>query len=113
MFFQRLWSKGFAAHHVEGIVPQNYRLNRGAWKTMENEWADWLTKYRPRSGSKVEIDVIPPGADVPDKFIVRYKIYEVDSNGNRVLIKSRKKEFKNQSDEVFDRVYFRDDGTAE
>ena len=96
-----------------GIAPQVANLNRGAWSTMENEWGDWLTKYKPKPPSeRVEIDVKikvdPPGAEVPDNFIVNYKVYEVDAQGNKVLIKNKKKQFKNHEGETFDRVYFRD-----
>lgn len=98
-----------------GIAPQVSNLNRGAWKTMENEWADWLRVYRPRSGSRVEIDVRidvdPPGAAVPDGFDVVYRVFEVDANGVRRQVSRREKYFKNQPGETYERVYFRDDGT--
>lgn len=55
----------------EGIVPQAANLNRGAWKKMENEWADWAGK-----GYQVDynIDVNPPGAVRPDSFDVEYTV---------------------------------------
>ncbi|MBO0664586.1 DNA/RNA non-specific endonuclease [Jiella flava] len=35
-----------------GIAPQASNLNTCAWKTMENEWADWL-----RKGYRVDYDI--------------------------------------------------------
>ena len=39
----------------EGIAPQAANLNRGAWKKMENEWADWVGK-----GYQVDYTVTDP-----------------------------------------------------
>ena len=52
-------------------MPQAANLNRGAWKTMENEWADWVN-----NGYRVDynIDVYPPGAVRPDSFEVEYTV---------------------------------------
>ena len=99
-----------------GIVPQAGNLNTGAWKKMENEWADWINKYQPAEGNHVEIDVNididPPGAVRPDRFDVEYSVYEVDASGNRTRIHRNRTEFENQPGESFDRVYFRTDGTV-
>lgn len=86
----------------QGIVPQASNLNRGAWKTMENEWADWIKK-----GYNVEYDikVIPPGAVRPDKFDVVYKV--VDPNTGEVK-DIRKARMKNRPGEKFERVKYRD-----
>ena len=53
----------------EGIVPQAANLNRGAWKKMENEWADWAAK-----GYQIDytVEVMPPGAVRPDSLVVEY-----------------------------------------
>lgn len=99
-----------------GIVPQAGNLNTGAWKKMENEWADWINKYQPAEGNHVEIDVNididPPGAVRPNRFDVEYNVYEVDASGNRTRIHRNRTEFENQPSESFDRVYFRTDGTV-
>ena len=85
-----------------GIVPQAGNLNTGAWKTMENEWADWIKK-----GYEVNynIDVYPPGAVRPDSFDVSYKI--IDPKTGKVKYK-KEKEFENKAGQKFDRVQFRD-----
>ena len=99
-----------------GIVPQAGNLNTGAWKKMENEWADWINKYEPANGNHVEIDVNidinPPGAVRPDSFDVEYSVFEVDATGTRTRIHRNRTELENQPGESFDRVYFRTDGTV-
>jgi hypothetical protein len=55
----------------EGIAPQASNLNRGAWKKMENEWANWVNKGYEVS---YDIDVYPPGAVRPDSFEVSYTV---------------------------------------
>ncbi|HID06789.1 MAG TPA: hypothetical protein EYP10_06540, partial [Armatimonadetes bacterium] len=98
-----------------GIAPQVRNLNRGAWKKMENEWADWLNVYKPSAGKRVEIDVKididPPGADVPDGFDVEFDVYEVDVSGTRTRVGGNEKYFPNREGIVYNRVYFRNDGT--
>jgi hypothetical protein len=54
------------------IVPQDSNLNRGAWKTMENEWADAL-----QAGKEVKVDIMVRYVDDtlrPEVFEVRYLI---------------------------------------
>jgi hypothetical protein len=50
----------------------NGKLNKSAWKQMENEWGKAL-----KDGKKVDVDLRPVyegGSKRPDKFIARYKI---------------------------------------
>ena len=54
------------------IVPQNANLNRGEWKSMENEWAEALT-----NGSEVEVAIEAVHGDDsirPARFEVVYQI---------------------------------------
>lgn len=73
----------------QGIVPQAGNLNVGAWKTMENEWADWL-RYGRSNGKTIEIDVNvviePPGAIRPDHFGGNHSVYEIAPDGTRTRI---------------------------
>lgn len=96
----------------EGIVPQAGNLNTGAWKTMENEWADWIA-YGKANKKLIEIDVqvqvIPPGAVRPDRFRGRYRIFEVQPDGTRVQVRSSPIGIKNEPGQTFERVYFRTD----
>jgi hypothetical protein len=82
----------------EGIVPQAANLNRGAWKRMENEWADWVA-----AGYRVDynVDVYPPGAVRPDSFEVEYTV----SNPATGEVAYRNwPSFWNEAGESFDRI---------
>lgn len=85
-----------------GIVPQAGNLNTGAWKTMENEWADWVNK-----GYEVDYDigVNPPGAVRPNSFDVEYTIRDPKTGAVKY---SNEKRFKNEAGQSFNRVRFRD-----
>jgi hypothetical protein len=85
-----------------GIAPQAGNLNTGAWKTMENEWADWIKK-----GYEVDyqIDVFPPGAVRPDVFRAKYTVR--DPKTGKVRYQNRAN-FQNQAGEKFERISFRD-----
>lgn len=96
----------------EGIVPQAGNLNTSAWKTMENEWADWIA-YGKANNKKVEIevnvDIDPPGAVRPDHFYGDYTVYEVNADGTRSVLRTQPIDMANEPGETFDRVYFRTD----
>ncbi|CNL81833.1 DNA/RNA non-specific endonuclease [Yersinia aldovae] len=66
------------------IVPMDGNLNKGAWKQMENTWANAL-----KDGKKVDVNIQPiysGDSTRPDRFIVKYSI----DNGRPVNI-----DFKN------------------
>lgn len=85
----------------EGIVPQVANLNRGAWKKMENEWADWVAE-----GCRVDyrIALDPPGAVRPDNFQV---VYVVSDPTTGEIIDFQKPSFANVTGETFDRIHQR------
>ena len=57
----------------KNLFPQSSNINRGAYKSMENEWADWTSEgFEIRL--KVELD--PPGSDRPDTISADYEVYE-------------------------------------
>ncbi len=96
----------------EGIVPQHYKLNRGAWKKMENEWADWVAYGRSRGRATeihVNIDIDPPGAVRPEHFYGNYKVYETLPDGSKKLVYKSPIDMANDADSTFDRVYFETD----
>lgn len=82
----------------EGIAPQAANLNRGAWKKMENEWADWVGK-----GYQVDytVEVMPPGAVRPDSFVVNYTV--TDPATGKAAYRNFPM-FDNVAGEAFDRV---------
>lgn len=85
----------------EGIVPQASNLNRGAWKKMESEWADWVAE-----GCQVDyrIEVNPAGAVRPDSFQVAYVVSD-PATGE--ILETRSPSFKNITGETFDRIHQR------
>ncbi|WP_218187062.1 DNA/RNA non-specific endonuclease, partial [Pseudomonas sp. 21C1] len=54
------------------LLPMNGNLNKGAWKTMENQWASAL-KEGKSVGVKIE-PVYTGGSVRPEKFTVTYQI---------------------------------------
>jgi hypothetical protein len=96
----------------QGIVPQAGNLNTGAWKRMENEWADWLA-YGRTNGQVIEIDVNvridPPGAVRPDRFRGNYTVYEIGPGGERIRLHRNTIDMRNEPGQTFNRVYFRTD----
>lgn len=60
----------------QGIVPQVANLNRGGWRTMENEWARLVEQ-----GARVDysIDIYPPGSIRPERFDVNYIVSDPET----------------------------------
>jgi len=83
---------------AKNLFPQNSNLNRSAYKTMENEWADW-TDQGFEVKLKVELD--PPGAERPDTIFADYEVYD-PSSGKKVFERSH--EFDNKAGQGFDRI---------
>jgi len=83
---------------AKNLFPQNSNLNRSAYKTMENEWADW-TDAGFEVKLKVKLD--PPGAERPDNIIAEYEVFD-PKTGDQVF--ERQHEFANQAGESFERV---------
>ena len=82
----------------EGIVPQIANLNRGAWKKMESEWADWVAE-----GARVDyrIAVDPPGAIRPDNFKV---VYVVSDPSTGAIFDKQSSSFANVGGQTFPRI---------
>lgn len=85
------------ANGEKNIFPQNTQFNNSAYRTMENEWADWI-----RSGKTVSVDVQLIGDGVrPDRVEVFYKV--IDPGTGKTIYKNSA-DFANQAGQVFDRV---------
>lgn len=82
----------------KNLFPQNSNVNRSAYKTMENQWADWTDEgYEV----KLKIDLHPPGSNRPTNIISKYEV--VDPNSGDVVFK-RKSNFSNSAGETFNRI---------
>jgi hypothetical protein len=65
-------SRFFGPGEQINLYPQSANLNQGAWKTMENGWADAMVQGKD---VKIEVEAIFSGASKrPDAFDVSYWI---------------------------------------
>lgn len=87
---------------VKNLFPQNANLNRGAYKKMENEWADWTAEGFE---VKLMVELDPPGAERPKEVYAEYKVID-PKNGE--LVFKREHEFSNASGESFTRFSRKD-----
>lgn len=87
---------------LKNLFPQNSNLNRGPFKTLENEWADWI-----EGGYKVDLKILldPPGSDRPNKIHVQYNVIDPDTGK---IIHSDNPKFENKYGENYDRVKRKD-----
>ena len=84
---------------IRNMFPQNAQFINSAFRKLENEWADWISK----KGGSVEVDVRLVGdTGRPASVEVRYKL--VDADGN--IYKTRAHEFDNTAGQTFKREYF-------
>lgn len=83
---------------LKNLFPQNGNFNVSAYKTLENEWADWID-----SGKEVRItvDLTPANVDRPDKVRVSYEVVD-PANGS--VVYDQRVTFRNEADQTFDRV---------
>jgi DNA/RNA non-specific endonuclease len=104
-----LGKKGDDAGHMIGhrfmgdqgennLFPQQGNFNKGAYKKLENEWADWIDR-----GCTVKVNVELSGgtSDRPDEVAVSYEVF--DKSGKRVH--EFEKIFKNEANQKVDRLY--------
>jgi hypothetical protein len=82
---------------VKNMFPQAGQFNNSAYRTMENEWADWV---KAGAEVRVNVDLKDYQGVRPDTVNVSYDIY--DKGGN--LIYQGGERFKNEAGQVFDRV---------
>ncbi len=65
-------SRFFGPGEQINLYPQSAKLNQGAWKTMENSWADAMVAGKD---VKIEVEAVFSGASKrPDSFKVKYTI---------------------------------------
>jgi hypothetical protein len=80
------------------LFPQEKNFNNSAYKTMENELADWTKQGKE---VKLKIDLDPPGADRPDVVRVKYDV--IDPATGEVSYSNAQK-FRNDVGQTFDRI---------
>lgn len=82
---------------TRNMFPQNFNFNRGAYKTMENEWAAWIQ----HGGTvKANVELIGGTAGRPAQVGVRYEVF--NAAGERVH--RARALFDNQAGQTFQRV---------
>jgi hypothetical protein len=79
------------------MFPQAGQFNNSAYRTMENEWADWV---KAGAEVRVTVDLKDFQGVRPDRVNVSYDIY--DKGGN--MIYQGGERFLNEAGQVFDRV---------
>jgi len=85
----------------KNMFPQNGNFNKSAYKTMENEWADWID-----SGAEVRFKTEFEGTGArPGSVFVDYDV--VDPATGKVIYQNSV-EFANQAGQVFERVPAKD-----
>lgn len=83
---------------LKNLFPQNGNFNVSAYKTLENEWADWI-----ESGKEVRItvDLTPKGQDRPDRVRVSYEVVDPASGD---VVYDQRVTFRNQAGQHYDRI---------
>ena len=82
---------------TRNMFPQQFNFNRGAYKTMENEWAAWID----HGGTvKAKVDLLGGTPERPDQVKVTYEVF--NDAGKRVFRNTDL--FDNAAGQSFDRV---------
>jgi len=83
---------------LKNLFPQNGNFNVSAYKTLENEWADWI-----ESGKDVHIVVqlTPKGQDRPNHVRVAY---EVTDPATGQVVYDQRVTFRNEAGQHYERV---------
>jgi DNA/RNA non-specific endonuclease len=83
---------------TKNLFPQNVQFNNSAYRTMENEWAGWISQGKE---VKVEVGLSGGTATRPDRVNVRYEVID-PATGD--VVYARAKPFTNEAGQTFDRV---------
>lgn len=83
---------------LKNLFPQNGNFNVSAYKTLENEWADWID-----SGKDVHIvvELTPKGQDRPNHVRVAY---EVTDPATGKVVYDQRVTFRNEAGQHYERV---------
>ncbi|TWI06141.1 DNA/RNA non-specific endonuclease [Luteimonas cucumeris] len=83
---------------LKNLFPQDGNFNVSAYKTLENEWADWID-----SGMdvRIRIDLSPAGQDRPDRVRVSYEVVDPASGD---VVYDQRVTFRNEAGQKYERV---------
>ncbi len=83
---------------LKNLFPQNGNFNVSAYKTLENEWADWI-----ENGKDVHIvvELTPKGQDRPNHVRVAY---EVTDPATGQVVYDQRVTFRNEAGQHYERV---------
>lgn len=87
----------------KNMFPQNANFNRGAYKTLENEWAAWT-----KAGGEVRIDVKLRSFDDVDRPASVSVTYEVVNPKTGESVYKNYQRFSNEGGQTFDRLSVND-----
>lgn len=83
---------------LKNLFPQNGNFNVSAYKTLENEWADWIESGKD---VRITVDLTPQGQDRPDRVRVSYEVVDPASGD---VVYDQRVTFRNQAGQHFERV---------
>lgn len=82
----------------KNLFPQNANFNRGSYKKMENEWADWTAEgYEV----KLKVSLEPPNTARPTDIISEYEVIDPKTGD---VIYEKEHRFSNQNGQDFERI---------
>jgi len=86
---------------LKNMFPQDANLNTSAYKTLENELADWISL-----GAEVDITISLNGGTNgrPGTIDVEYSVYKANEGGTSQRIYTNQERFTNGANQSFDRL---------
>lgn len=83
---------------LKNLFPQNGNFNVSAYKTLENEWADWIESGKD---VRITVDLTPKGQDRPNHVRVSYEVVDPASGD---VVYDQRVTFRNEAGQHYDRV---------
>ena len=83
---------------LKNLFPQNGNFNVSAYKTLENEWADWIESGKD---VRITVDLTPQGQDRPDRVRVSYEVVDPASGD---VVYDQRVTFRNEAGQHYERV---------
>ncbi len=83
---------------LKNLFPQNGNFNVSAYKTLENEWADWIDSGKD---VRIVVELTPKGQDRPNRVRVAY---EVTDPATGQVVYDQRVTFRNEAGQHYERV---------